>query len=185
MAYRTPPYLFDLPAVDLAGRGAENPARMRFSPAYYDPETLTFRDGKTYIGAVPLGDASAQTGPADQASQRPALTPVQEPGRYGDSVVFAVTFAGAGFSTITAYSPDGSIVLPRPQGKRALLLIVNFSVVGNVFYNYDVAADNVASVPIAQGGSRNYAGEAVPQGNLSLYSMGAGVVIIEYMNVNI
>jgi len=191
MAYKTPPFMFDLPAVDLTYRGTENPVRVRMPPALWDAETLTFRDGRTYIGNTPLGDANAQTGPAQQGTAQSlvaapgGVSSVKEPGRYGDSVVFPVTFTGVGFSTITAYSPSGSIVLPRPQNKRASLLIVNFSVVGNVFYNYDVDADNVASVPIAQGGSRNYAGEAVPQGNLSLYSMGAGVVIIEYMNVSV
>lgn len=187
MSYKTAPFLFSLPAVNLAGRGAQNPASMRLPPALWDADTLSFRDGRAFIGNTPLGDASAQTGPGTQSGDNANSGPVstKEPGKYGDSVIFAVTFTGAGFSNNTTYSPNGSIVLPRPQNKRASLLIVNFSVVGQIFYNYDVDADNVASVPIAQGGSRNYAGESVPQGNLSLYSLGAGVAIVEYMNVSV
>lgn len=188
------PYLFDIKPIDLSGRGLRNPARFRITPGVLpdsgqNADVIRFVNGKAYIGNTPLGDINAQTGPAT-FDNGPAAAPsivqaTSEPARYGDSVIVLINFTGAGFSTNTTYSPSGSVVLPRPQNKRAALLINNQTVAGPIYYNYDQDADNVSGMQIIMGGSRNYAGETVPQGNLSIYSSGSGTVLIEYMNVSI
>ncbi len=176
------PFLFDLVPVDLSGRGLLNPARYRMAPAMFggevhDGETVQFINGKPYIGNTPLGDIGAQTGPANPQAIAPI--DVKDSSKYGDSVIIALVFAGAGFSTL------GSVVLARPNNYRSALLIANQTVPGPIFYNYDQDADNVSSMQIAQNGSRNYDGQTVPQGNLSIFSSGAGTVILEFMNVNL
>ena len=149
--------------------------------------TLRRVDGVMYLGNTPLGTASDQTGPAsgqDLIGQTQGMSNIKDLTKYGDAQIANITFTAGGFSTLLTFSANGSIVLPRPQGYRAALLIQNVSVGGLIFYNYDQDAD-ANSMPIGLGGSRNYAGEAVPQGNLSLFSTGAGTVVIEYMNISI
>lgn len=100
--------------------------------------------------------------------------PVYLPQFYGDMVTFAVQFAGAG----------SQLVLQRANTWRTSLLIVNSTVAGNIAYVFDRVADAVSCVPIVPGGNRLF-DTSVPQGDLHVFSTGAGIVIIEYMNRHI
>ena len=171
------PFLFSLAPVNLDYRGMRNALAYGLPPAMFDAEPVTYVNGVPMIGNTPLGDITAQTGPANPEAMAPMN--VKDSSKYGDSVILLAVFAGAGFSQL------GSIALARPNNYRSALLIVNQTVPGPIFYNYDRDADNVSGVQIAMAGSRNYDGTTVPQGNLSIYSSGAGNVLIEYMNVNL
>lgn len=82
-----------------------------------------------------------------------------------------IVFAGAG----------EMIALRRPQGRRVELTIQNLTVVGNVFYCFDRTADNATCIAIGPGGNRIF-DKGIPQGDLHIFSSGAGTVVIEYMN---
>lgn len=142
---------------------------------------VVFRGGVPYIGNTPLGNPARIQGAGTLASP-PPIAPVgtYDRGNYGDAIVLALTFSGAGLGTINGTS----VILARPNNTRVELLIVNSTVAGPIFYNFGQDADNIASVPIGIGGNRLW-DTVVPQGNLSIFSSGAGVVIIEYINVDI
>lgn len=179
------PYLFTMPAVNLDFRGMVNPTRMKLPPAMFgldatDGNAVQFVDGKAFIGSVPLGDITAQTGPANPQAIAPVN--IKDASKYGDSVIIALVFTGAGFATIAGV--DSPIVLSRPNNFRSMLMIQNQTVGGLIYYDYDKIA-TTQSMALGIGGSRNYAGEVVPQGNLSILSTGAGTVVLEYMNINL
>jgi len=129
------------------------------------------RDGGIKIAGqtLPVSPAAPQT-PVAQIGQ-----PVYQPGLYGDAFTFPVVFAGAGAS---------GIALPRPKNKRVLLLIQNQLAANNIFYCFDRIADNVSCILIGAGGNRLF-DSVVPQGNLYIFALGAGSVVIEYMNIDI
>ncbi len=170
------PFLFNTAPVDFSGRGLRNPLQYGMPPALFDPETLTWVNGKPFIGNTPLGDIKAQTGPANPQAIAPVT--IKDASKYGDAVILNLIFAAAGFASI------GSIVLARPNNYRSALLIQNASVGGLIYYDYDRDA-TAQSMPLGIGGSRNYSGDTVPQGNLSILSTGAGTVVLEYMNINL
>lgn len=95
-------------------------------------------------------------------------------GQFGEAITIALTFAAAG----------EVVALARPDQTRISLLIQNLSVGGNVFYCFDRQADNVSCIAIGVNGNRLF-DSAVPQGELHLFSTGAGVVVVEYMNKSI
>jgi hypothetical protein len=124
-----------------------------------------------YMAGKPQGEAQLTPVPG----QSPIVPmPMYDPALYGDAIVFPVVFAAAG----------ELLILPRPNAWRTSLLIVNSTVVGNIFYAFDRVADNVSCVPIVAGGNRLF-DFSVPQGDLHVFSTGAGTVIIEYMNRDI
>lgn len=101
-------------------------------------------------------------------------TPQYDPSRYSDAETIPVVFSASG----------EQLVLRRPSTTRISLLIVNLSVVGNIFYVFNRTADNVSCVPIGAGGNRLF-DNSVPQGELHIFASGAGTVIVEYMNRDI
>lgn len=141
-------------------------------PPYVKPEANEY-------GNAVLPKYEPATPAQDRVTPIPGESPVipmpgYEPQFYGDAIVFAVVFGAAG----------ALLVLPRPNQTRISLLIVNSTVVGNIFYTFDRVADNVSCVPIVAGGNRLF-DFSVPQGDLNIFSSGAGTVIIEYMNRDI
>lgn len=143
-----------------------------------DPAITVDSSGTVMVGGLPAG---VMTNPqlvsppnANTAVSAAATVAVADVDKYGDAAVLLITFTGAG---VAPYP-----VLPRPSGKRVSLLIVNVSVIGNIFYNWGRQADiGGSSVPIAPGGNRNFS-TAVPQNELAIASTGAGQVLVEYMN---
>ena len=165
--------------------------RMR-SPYSFAPSQQALPPATMPVGAEVVADSQGNMTVAGSA-----LTPFQnnnavtaapaiatfDTGNYADAVVIAIKFTAPGFA-VDGMGNNIIFNLLRPNNTRTSLLIVNASVLGNVYYNWDKAADNVTSVPIAAGGSRNWA-QSPPQGNLSLFSSGAGTVIVEYANNNV
>ena len=146
-------------------------------PNYVASPGVKFIGGSPTVNGIPLppSDVPPQDGPAIGAPPIMQPVPSFEPAQYGDSITFGVVFAGAG----------EALVLRRPQTTRIMLLIQNFSVVGNIFYTFDRIADNgISCVAIGAGGNRLY-DTTVPQGDVHLFSTGAGTVLIEYMNRDI
>lgn len=90
--------------------------------------------------------------------------------RFCEAFTLPVTFTGAG----------NVVALARTSAKRAGLLIVNTNVAAGIFYVFDNEASNTNGVPIVSGGNRLF-DVAVPQGNLNIFSSGAGLVIVEYL----
>lgn len=140
-------------------------------PANVAPAIVQSAGGIATIQGVPLPKLQPASVPGESVK---APTPEYNPALYGDMIVFPVVFAGAG----------EQLVLQRPNNTRISLLIVNSTVVGNIFYTFDRVADNVSCVPIPAGGNRLF-DFSVPQGELHIFSTGAGTVIIEYMNRDI
>ncbi len=105
-------------------------------------------------------------------------------GKYADSVIFTVTFNGAGLP-VDANGNTLNFVLPRPNNTRVLLTVQNLDVPGPIYYNWDAIASNIGCMMIPQSGSLDRSGGTVPQGNLSLYSTGTGHAQIEYANANV
>lgn len=180
------PYMFGVEPVNMLHR---SPYETNYSlpPDYHDMGEIKFVNGIATVRGVPLGSVSSMQGaPAagsqvQQAAQN--IIPTYNRGSYGDSSILVVNFTGAGLP-VDAQGNPLNFVLQRPNNTRTLLLVVNQTVPGPIFYNFDQVADNVASVQIPQGGNRNW-GDTVPQGNLSLFSNGAGTAIIEYINANV
>lgn len=149
-------------------------------PAYAKPlKTEVNAQGVQTVNGAPLPKWEPGTPIEGKVTPIPGETlvspmPGYSPQWYGDAIVFPVVFAAAG----------PLLVLPRPNQTRVSLLIVNSTVVGNIFYTFDRVADNVSCVPIVAGGNRLF-DVSVPQGDLHLFSTGAGTVIIEYMNRDI
>jgi hypothetical protein len=176
------PYLFPRRPINLDAPRLNigYPPGAHIAPAV-NPGTpdISHPNGVPSVNGIPLTVIGGSA--RDLAFTDPGLAPgtavpgaidVTDSSRFGDAKVIALIFAGAGgmFN-----------VLPRPATKRIELLIVNSTVVGQIFYNFDQQADNASSVPIGAGGNRLW-DAAVPQNNLSIFSSGAGTVILEYMN---
>lgn len=135
-------------------------------------------------GATTIGGFTLQ--PFQNASNAVSALetqPTYDTGKYGDAVVLPIVFGAAGLP-LDNNGQAITFVLPRPNNTRISLLIQNATVLGQIWYQWGKAADNVYSVGIPSGGNRNFA-DSVPQGNLSIYSSGAGIVLIEYMNANV
>lgn len=137
----------------------------------------------TYPGGVPTIDGVAI--PPSDTQERPSTAiipsleqvtpyPQFDPSKYSDAETIPVIFGAAG----------EQLVLRRPSTIRISLLIVNLSVVGNIFYVFGRTADNVSCVPIGAGGNRLF-DSSVPQGDLHIFASGAGTVVVEYMNRDI
>lgn len=145
-------------------------------PAYPAVPGVSFVNGTPTINGVPLPTTDAV--PRDSAllapSDLPAPIAQYDPAKYSDSIVFAVTFAGA----------QEILALPRPQTTRILLVIQSITVVGNIFFCFDRVASATSCIAIGPGGNRLYDG-VVPQGDLHIFSTGAGIVAFEYMNRDI
>jgi hypothetical protein len=149
-------------------------------PAYFNPPKTQDNGGSVTLHGVPLPKYAPGT-PQGEAKLTPIPgespimpMPMYDAAMYGDAIVFGVTFAAAG----------ELLVLPRPNAWRISLLIVNSTVVGNIFYTFDRVADNLSCVPIVAGGNRLF-DLSVPQGDLHIFSSGAGTIIIEYINRDI
>lgn len=129
------------------------------------------------IAGIPLAvvthhpAALAVPSQAQVAGAQPPPTPTEDKDLVGEAITIPVVFAGAG----------EIVALRRPQGKRIALLIQNFSVVGSIFYCFDRTADNTTCVAITAGNNRDF-DKGVPQGDLHIFSSGAGTVIVEYIN---
>lgn len=123
------------------------------------------------IPIAPLPATLSVPSNAMNVGKAPLPAPVSDEDNIGESVTLPIVFAGAG----------EVIALRRPQGRRIGLLIQNLSVVGNVFYCFDRAADNATCVAIGAGGNRLF-DKAIPQGDLHIFSTGAGTVIVEVIN---
>jgi hypothetical protein len=143
-------------------------------------ERLRFVGNVATIAGVPLAPINREpqqlisAPPSAAQTQVKDAAPVFDTGQYGDADTIQITFAAAG----------ERMVLPRPNNTRTLLLIQNLTVVANIHYCFDRQADNVSAVAIGPGGNRLFDG-VVPQGELHIFSTGAGIVIVEYMNKNI
>jgi hypothetical protein len=129
-------------------------------------------DGTPVVAGMPLRSL-----PINQPAAQMQPIPNYDPTNYGDVTTFRFTFP-------IASGAFESIVLRRPVQTRISLLVVNLSVVGNVFYCFDRTADNVTCIPIPNGGNRLF-DTKVPQGDLHVFSTGAGDIVIEYMNRDI
>lgn len=173
------PFLFSINPLN-QGRSPYDPSRFSALP----PPSMTVPrvqeiNGVPAINGAPLGPAGGgQATPAGQVT--PQSIPTYSRALYGDAKIIAVTFTGAGL----APAPFSPFVLARPNNTRISLLIQNVSVAGNIFYNFDQDADNTSSIVIGANGNRIW-DYTCPQGNLSLFSSGAGVVVIEYINVDL
>ncbi len=183
------PYDFGVSPVNLLERSPYTPiTRIGLPPGYVPLSPVVWINGQATIRGVPLGTPQSVTGQtptarADGQVTQGGATPIYNQGSFGDSSILVVNFTGAGLPVDAAGNPL-LVVLPRPNNTRTLLLINNQTIAGPIFYNFDQVADNVASMQIAQGGSRNWS-DTIPQGNLSLFANGAGTVLIEYMNNNV
>jgi len=149
-------------------------------PAYINPPKTQSNGNNVTLYGVPLPKYTAGI-PQGEAKLTPipgespiVPMPMYDPALYGDAIIFPVVFAAAG----------ELLVLRRPNAWRTSLLVVNSTVVGNIFYTFDRVADNVSCIPIVAGGNRLF-DFSVPQGDLHVFSTGAGTVIIEYMNRDI
>lgn len=162
-------YPFDVAgAVDFQNRSR---TMIGVPPAYVAPPIVGDSGDVATIQGVPLPKLQPASVPGESVK---TPTPSYDPSMYGDAIVFPVVFAAAG----------EQLVLQRPNNTRISLLIVNFTVVGQIFYTFDRVADNVSCVPIPAGGNRLF-DFSVPQGELHVFSTGAGTVIIEYINRDI
>ncbi len=146
-------------------------------PGHSLPPGISFVGDSPTIDGVPL--PTSDVAPRDTqalAAPNASVTPIPDynTALYSDATTFGVVFAGAG----------QAMVLPRPQSWRILLLIQNLSVLGNIFYTFDRNADNTSCIAIGAGGNRLW-DSAVPQGDLHIFSTGAGTVTFEYMNRDI
>lgn len=119
------------------------------------------------------------------ATATPGSTPTAtvNAGAYGDAQIIQVNFTGAGLPVDAKGNPI-QFILPRPNLTRLSLLIVNVSVLGNIYYAWDVVASNINGIPIAAGGNRDFS-TVCPQGNLSLFSTGTGLALLEVINNNV
>lgn len=163
-------------AVDLFARSPfSRRSLIGIPPATVEPPVIIQSGGQPSIGGIPLApdNAPAQNGIVNPPGGSPATIsePIYTPGIYGYAVTISIVFAGAG----------EIMALRKPNTTRTLLLIQNFSVAGLITYCFDRPADNATCIAIGAGGNRNY-DVAVPQGELHIFSSGAGAVNIEYMN---
>jgi hypothetical protein len=165
-------------AISFRGRSPFETAQTPGLPPQPSPTPgITFIGGAPTIGGVPLppSDIPPQDSSAIASPIAVDPTPNYDPSQYGDSITFGVVFTGAG----------EALVLRRPQTTRIMLLVQNFSVLGNIFYTFDRTADNgISCIAIGAGGNRLY-DSVVPQGDVHLFSTGAGTVLIEYINRDI
>lgn len=176
---------FHFPAINFSGR---SPFQIRggampgVPPALIPAETV--RPGDSGAGSARVGDTPlplygapahelvrAATGTRADAD---VMLATYCPSMYGNMATFPIVFGAAG----------ELVALDRPSQTRISLLVQNLSVVGNIFYCFDRPADNVSCVAIGAGGNRLF-DFSVPQGDLHIFSTGAGVVIVEYMNQDI
>lgn len=172
------PFLLDTPPLSFRGR---SPFELRQTPGLpppaADPLRIDYEGGQPIINGVPL--PVVRSLPQDSAGIVRTIevenpSGVFLPQNYGDAITIPIVFAALGERA----------VLPRPNTWRTSLLIQNLTVVGNVFYCFDRIADNISCVAIGAGGNRLF-DYSVPQGDLHLFSTGAGTVIVEYVNRDI
>lgn len=175
------PYVFTVPAVDFSQRSpfafantGQTPVAPDYAPVRFDTAngvpSIAGTALEPFHGAGPQGNAPPQAS--------------FDTGKYANSVIFAVTFTGAGLP-VDANGQPINFVLPRPNNTRVLLTVQNQTVAGLVFYAWDAVASNVACMQIPMNGSLDRSSGTVPQGNLSLFATGAGTVLVEYANANI
>ena len=112
--------------------------------------------------------------PSSQDLQAQQGNSIYDPMRYGDAITQPIVFAGAG----------EVLALRRSTQIRTRLLIFNKSVIGAISYCFDRPADGASCIDIAAGGSENFVSGAIPQGDLHIFSPGAGTVVIEFINSN-
>jgi hypothetical protein len=159
-------------AINFSERSAEaRKAMIGLPPHYFTEEARQAHENLQQAQNAPLPRIDQ---PAAIGSEMVYPEAMYVPQFYGDAIVFPVVFAAAG----------ERLVLTRPNAIRTSLLIVNSTVVGNIFYTFDRVADNVSCVPIIAGGNRLF-DFSVPQGELHIFAAAAGTVIIEYMNRDI
>ena len=157
-------------AIDFGDRSRPSERSMiGVPPAYVKTPIVRNEGGVAYLQGVPLPKLQPENAPPGQAKMPPQSAYI--PALYGDAIIFPVVFAAAG----------ERMVLERPNNTRIELLIVNLSVLGNIFYAFDRVADAISSVPIVAGGNRLF-DSVCPQGELHINASAAGTVIIEYMN---
>jgi hypothetical protein len=174
---------FVIPGVNFSGRSPfqlRNGAMPGIAPRSILPPELTGAGSLQSAQGVPLRPYGGTPGSLIR-SESPVHAenpprPVYNPGIYGNAYTVPIVFVGAG-EIVPA-------VMNRPSQTRISLLIQNLSVVGNIFYCFDRTADAVTCIAIGPGGNRLF-DVSVPQGDLHIFSSGAGVVIVEYMNQDV
>lgn len=173
-----PPYKpFVTPAISFRGRSPFETRQTPGIPPQSLPAPVVSTQGDIVsVNGIPLppGTSGTPSGAFSQSAQEANPDSVFLPQQYGDYTTFPIVFAGAG----------EQLVLARPNAWRGALLIQNLTVVANIHYCFDRPADNVSCVAINAGGNRVF-DNTVPQGDLHIFSTGAGIVIIEYMNRDI
>lgn len=184
LARQNPRRAFDanpFPAVSYRGIAIGNAAN-GMPPQHAATPDVVLINGVPTVAGAPL--ATGADSAYSLAFNRPGGTQNNVTGAVATQVYDGSAFGDASVILITFAAPGGIMALARPAMMRTMLLIVNDTVIGQIRYNWDKMADGVGSVPIGAGGNRNFT-PSVPQGNLFIFSPGAGNVIIEYMNRDI
>lgn len=147
-------------------------------PAYVPAPPITSEGGQPQINGVPLAplNISAQeSGNTPLPAPAAIATTISDPMKYGDMSVIIVAFAAAG----------DILVLPRPSGKRTLLIVENDLAAPNTIrMNFDKIADANSGLRIISGGNAFF-DAAVPQNDIHIFAPVAGNVIVTYINVAI
>lgn len=143
------------------------------------PPEIKLVGGRPSVNGTPLQDFGQKAvdvvmGPLTGGKPLNEAQANYTPGQYGNALTIPIVFGAAG----------EVIALRRPSNTRVSLLIQNLTVVGNIHYCFDRQADNATCIAIAAGGNRLF-DTAVAQGDLHIFSTGAGTVIIEFMNQDI